>query len=77
MGRSDMVRFMGIYGQEVLSSYPKTMREQVHRMRQQHPGWAKYDLRGTTPRGKEKTTSHPESIGRYLQEQWVGYQHQH
>jgi transposase len=76
-GRPGLASSMGRPQHGALSSYPKTVREQIHRMREQHPGWGpKTIYEELRQAGKETWLPAPGSLGRYLKEQGLsrGYQ---
>jgi len=76
-GRADLARSMGRPKQGALSSYPKTTRERIHHLRQQHPGWGPKTIYEELRRaGKDTGIPAPGSIGRYLKEQGLSRHYQ-
>ena len=76
-GRQGLTRIMGRPKQGALSSYPERVRETIHQIRKQHPGWGpKTIYEELCNAGIEKRVPAPASIGRYLKEQGLSRRYQ-
>ena len=76
-GRRGLTSIMGRPKRGALSSYPKRVREQIHQIRQQYPGWGSKTIYEELCDAKiEKRIPAPASIGRYLKEQGLSRRYQ-